>query len=43
MVMNILKKYSVFILLVIAILITPIWTIITSAQTPNTLQTQVIE
>lgn len=41
--MNILKKYSVFILLVIAILITPIWTIITSAQTPNTLKTQVIE
>lgn len=41
--MNILKKYSVFILLVMAILITPIWTMITSAQTPNTLQTQVIE
>ncbi|MBE9143291.1 dienelactone hydrolase family protein [Planktothrix mougeotii] len=41
--MNILKKYSLFILLVIGILITPVWTILTSAQTPNTLQTQLIE
>ena len=41
--MNIFKKYSLFILLLFGILLTPLWSIVSLAQTSNTLQTQTIE
>jgi len=41
--MNIFKNYSLFILLLLGILFTPLWSIVSSAQTSNTLQTQTLE
>jgi len=35
--MNIFKNYSLFILLLLGILFTPLWSIVSSAQTSNTL------